>query len=316
MVEQAQSLGVFMKRVQIIDEKIRSIAQRERGLLAELIEYLRELDGVRGYVDLGFSSLFDYLTKAIGYSAGSAQRRIDAARLSKDVPDLGERLESGRLDLHHVSTVSKAVRQASKERKVTASEKCYIFAQLETQTEAKTQKAVAEFFDLEVITHTKKSIQKDESVRYQVTMSREDDELLKQAQALLSHAVPTSNLVDFIRYVSEKIIKEKATPARKYVKATATVEVDSTSTVAVTPVPERVHREVRSMHPACVDCGSFWFPQTDHRQPRWAGGSNERENLVTRCGPCNRAKYRHESGVRAVSAPRSELRTTDKNYTV
>jgi hypothetical protein len=104
---------------------------------------------------------------------------------------------------------------------------------------------------------------------------------------------------------------------RKYLKPTAMMEVESTSIMAaeaaVKAVPERVHREVSNMQPACVDCGSLWFPQTDHREPRWAGGSSARENLETRCGPCNRAKYRRESNIRRVFADRSVLRTADQH---
>jgi hypothetical protein len=70
-----------MTNAQLIDAKIRTIAQREREALAELIEEIRQLDLIRGYEPLGFSSLFDYLTKGVGYSSGAAQRRIDACRL-------------------------------------------------------------------------------------------------------------------------------------------------------------------------------------------------------------------------------------------
>lgn len=279
-----------MKRAQIIDQKIRSIAQRERNALAELLIELRELESFRGYEELRFTSLFDYLTKGLSYSAGAAQRRIDAARLLSDVPDLGEKLQSGALDLHHVTTVSKAVRQVSKHRKVSAGEKRAIIEQLECQPTAATQQKVAEFFDLEVITSTRRTVQKDGSVRFEITMSRGQAEKLERAQALVSHAVPTNNVVDFLEYVSEWIIKQKAEPAReRKAKSTATVAVEAEERVS-----ERAHREVRSEQPTCAECGTSWFPQTDHRRSRWAGGGNEQDNLQTLCGPCNRAKYRRE----------------------
>lgn len=229
-----------MRQAQIIDQKIRSIAQREREALAELLIELRELEVIRGYEELGFTSLFNYLTKGVGYSNGAAQRRIDATRLSKDVPDLGERLQSGELDLHHVTTVSKAVRQAVKSRKVSAQEKREIIESLKGQSEAETQHVVAQFFDLEVITETRRSVQKDESVRFEITVSREVAEMIERAQALVSHAVPSKNLAEFLEYVSQKIIQQKSQPPRERkqkVKSTATTAVESVANamMAVNP---------------------------------------------------------------------------------
>jgi hypothetical protein len=204
-----------MNQSLVHDQKIRSIVAREREALAELITELKNLDAINGYIDLGFNSLFDYLTKGIGYSAGAAQRRIDAARLAKDVPDLPEKLESGALDFHHITTVSKAVRQTRKTKKISAQEKCEIIEKLQCESESKTKQMVAEFFDLEVIYETKQSVQKDSSVRVELTLSQELAQKIEQAQALVSHSVPTKDLVSFLEYVSDKIIKQKAQPARE-----------------------------------------------------------------------------------------------------
>lgn len=236
--------------------------------------------------------MFDYLTRGLNYSNGAAQRRIDAARLAKDVPDLAEKLESGVLDFHHVTTLSKAVRQVRKARKVSAREKCELIEKVQSESESKTKQMVAEFFDLEVIYETKKSVQKDSSIRIELTLSQELAQKIEQAQALISHAVPTKDLASFLEYVSETIIKQKTQPPREYKKRN-----ESTATMAVNSmgnIPERVHRMVRNEQPACTNCGSIWFPQTDHRKSKWAGGTNEPNNLQTLCGPCNRAKYIRE----------------------
>jgi hypothetical protein len=63
---------------------------REREALGELITELKNLDSIRGCDDIGFKNLFDYLTRGLKYSNGAAQRRIDAARLAKDVQYFAE----------------------------------------------------------------------------------------------------------------------------------------------------------------------------------------------------------------------------------
>ncbi|MBO9666291.1 MAG: HNH endonuclease [Bdellovibrio sp.] len=42
-------------------------------------------------------------------------------------------------------------------------------------------------------------------------------------------------------------------------------------------------------------CGSTRFLQIDHRQPVWAGGTNEFQNLQVLCAQHNQYKYRQES---------------------
>lgn len=281
-----------MDRAQIIHQRISGIAAREREALSELIVELKNLDAIRGYINLGYSSLFDYLTKGLSYSAGAAQRRIDAARLVKDVPNLPEKLEAGTLDLHHVSTVSKAVRQVKKSRAVTSKEKCELFEKLESKSESQTQQTVAEFFNLEVIQETKWTTQQDSSVRIELTISRELAERIERAQGLISHAVPSKDLASFLEYVSLQIIKQKTKalrPKSKQSTAKAALRIASIKSVSQT-----VHRAIRKAQPTCINCGSAWFPQTDHRKARWLGGDNSADNLQTLCGPCNRAKYYRE----------------------
>ena len=85
-----------------LDQKLKSLAQKERELLAEIILHIQECDRRRLHLELGYPNLFSYLTEGIGYSAGAAQRRIDAARLSKEIPEVLEKLESGSLNLNQI----------------------------------------------------------------------------------------------------------------------------------------------------------------------------------------------------------------------
>jgi hypothetical protein len=48
-------------------------------------------------------------------------------------------------------------------------------------------------------------------------------------------------------------------------------------------------------------CRSRWFLQVDHRQPRWAEGSNQIENLQILCSAHNRYKYRQEASTKFIS---------------
>src|SRR6185312_13987659 len=86
-----------------LTEKIKSLAREERELTKNIIEHIAEIDRRKTFLAMAYSSLYEYLTKEIGYSAGAAQRRIDAARLLERVPEVAAKIESGAINLSQIS---------------------------------------------------------------------------------------------------------------------------------------------------------------------------------------------------------------------
>ena len=77
----------------------KSLVQKERNLHVQVLHHLREIDSRNLYFEMGFSSLFGYAIRELGYSEGAAYRRIKAMKLCKDLPETENRLQSGRLSL-------------------------------------------------------------------------------------------------------------------------------------------------------------------------------------------------------------------------
>ena len=75
------------------------LVQKERNLHIQVLHHLEEIDSRKLYLEQGFSSLFDYAVKELGYSEGAAYRRIKAMKLCREVPETESRLKSGRLSL-------------------------------------------------------------------------------------------------------------------------------------------------------------------------------------------------------------------------
>ena len=75
------------------------LVQKERNIHIQVLRHLGEIDSRKLYLEQGFSSLFDYTVKELGYSEGAAYRRIKAMKLCRDLPDTENRLQSGRLSL-------------------------------------------------------------------------------------------------------------------------------------------------------------------------------------------------------------------------
>ena len=96
------------------------LVQEERNIHIQVLHHLREIQSRRLYLELGFSSLFDYATKELGYSEGAAFRRIKAMKLCQEVPDTEFKLQSGTLSLSsacQIQTFFEKQKKALKERK-------------------------------------------------------------------------------------------------------------------------------------------------------------------------------------------------------
>ena len=76
-----------------------NLVRHERHLQGAIIDHLAEIEARGLYLQRGFSSLFDYAVRELGYSDAAAARRIGATRLCADQPDAREGLRDGSLTL-------------------------------------------------------------------------------------------------------------------------------------------------------------------------------------------------------------------------
>lgn len=93
----------------LLDTK--SLAQQYRYVTTKLLPHLKEIDKRKLYCDLKYPSLFEYVVRELGFSEPSAARRINAARLLNDMPEIEEKIESGILSLSNLSTAAKTFRE-------------------------------------------------------------------------------------------------------------------------------------------------------------------------------------------------------------
>ena len=97
-------------------ERIKELSGLEHELEVVVIDHLRELHRRRLYLTLGFSSLFDYAVRELGYSDAAAWRRMKAMRLCADVEGARERLRDGSLTLNAAAQLQNAFDQQERRR--------------------------------------------------------------------------------------------------------------------------------------------------------------------------------------------------------
>jgi hypothetical protein len=129
-----------------INDQLMKLVVNERKLTHEILKYIASFYKYQGYLQLGYSSIIHYLTKHLGYSDDQAYRRWQAAKLLLQVPEVGENLSQGELNLSQAAKVQKAFELAAKEsEKVLSKEqKQAVIAELKNKSNFETEKLLAE----------------------------------------------------------------------------------------------------------------------------------------------------------------------------
>ncbi len=77
----------------------RELVHKSRGVDAELLVYLGEIDERRLYLDRAFSSMFAFCVGELGFSEDAAYSRIHLARAARRLPVILEVVRSGQVHL-------------------------------------------------------------------------------------------------------------------------------------------------------------------------------------------------------------------------
>ena len=276
-----------------LDQELRRLASREREILRDILLHIAEVDRRKLFLTFAYANLFDYLTKGVGYSSGSAQRRIDAARLMREVPTLIEQIQTGSINLGQVNLLQKAIRQLqssagspnAKMQQISADMKHQLLTRLENKSVAETETEIAKTFQISPKQACRIQHQRDESVRLEMTFSKDQWEKLVQMRQLLSNSLPSGGWEKVIEFVADKVIAQKTHTKTK----SKAIEVLNSNKACQFTDSVSGRR-----------CGSTWQLNVDHIKPKWAGGGDNVENLRILCANHNRFVYRQQANIRSV----------------
>jgi len=96
--------------------RIRKLSDTERETVLLILVHLIEIDRRRLYLPRGYSSLFEFCVKHLGYSESMAGRRIAIARCIRDFPEVYRLLASGRINLTNVAKITGIITPGNAER--------------------------------------------------------------------------------------------------------------------------------------------------------------------------------------------------------
>ena len=232
-----------------LDQTLKNAVTKEREILTVILKNIIEVDRRKLYLTFAYPSLFEYLTKHIGYSAGSAQRRIDAARLSKEIPEVISKLEVGSLNLAQIGLLQKSMRQYLAENKnndannnkqndkntITTQTKKQIVDSLSGKSFAESQVLVSQVLNISIKEQPKVMHQKDESVRLELTLTKAQWGKLTRVRELLSNLMPNGSMDQALEYALDEVIAQKLPKVKKPKVVKANLKV-STAVTTITPL--------------------------------------------------------------------------------
>ncbi len=295
-----------IKSQAIITELKQAVAE-ERRITTRILKLLRQVQDGRYYLGLGYSSLFDFTVRELGYAQDAAARRIGAMRLIADVPQIEEKIETGALSLSVVTEATKFLRA---EKKVgvtrTAEEKRELVLSLEGLSKREAERSLlqkaspAAFQELQKIERTR-AVTPD-LTRLTITLTQEQQAKIEKLRSLLSHRNKGGTVAGLLDLLCEEALErhdpvrietrrlkkqsQSAGPVRPVVIKKDVVGEKKIVVPSSRHIPAAVKRTVWLRDKGrCTfkDCGATRFLHFDHAQPFALGGGHNVENLHLLC---------------------------------
>ncbi|MGZ3799932.1 MAG: HNH endonuclease [Bdellovibrio sp.] len=321
-----------------LEFQLKNLVAKERKLLHVILEHIKEVDVRKIYLERAYSSLYEYLVKELGYSGSAAMRRLEAARLLKEVPALAEKIQEGSVNLSQIGELSRALKEKEKTsgKKISCTQKEELVAIITGKTTHETQKELSLALDVQPKNHDSQRMQQDESIRLEITLTKEQYQKLMTCKDLAAGSLyqakkdsSLSSLIEILadQYLAKKMkpetdiptktkTKTKTTNPKNRVKFTAKTVSETERVIknrvnkTLTPktLTPKTRKAVLSRDLCCQfkdqktgrQCRSTYALQVDHKTSRWTSGDHSIENLQALCFYHNQFKYKRESQIRTV----------------
>ena len=311
-----------------LEFELKTASTDERALTKKIVELIAEALRRKLWAARGHSSAHRWLIAEFGYSESSAGRRLDAARLLCDVPDVTEKLATGELTLSALSMVQAAFHQEERRTGEKLSEvvKREVVKKIENQSNSATARTVAAEFP-EVSKLPRESLKPAGADGWTLIIGLDSAQktALDRARELLSHSHPGATWAEIITHLATEHAKRADPVARAEKRAVKLAKMpqgffaaEDLTTPTVTgpkPLPRAVRdAALAKAGGACefadprtgVRCGGRVRVEADHVIPRALGGTGEPGNLRCLCAQHNRFMSERELGPRWASAWKSK----------
>ena len=319
-----------MKLTHLTDEKLldetQSLVKQEREITLKVLHHLREIERRRLFSALKYESLFNYCVQHLKYSESSAQRRIQAMRALRDLPEIETKIETGVLSLSNLATAQSLFYQEKKSgNHYSKVKKLEILEKLENKSRREAERTLAQIVPQQMPPAQKLRVISEELTEMKLVVDQEFLKQLEVLKGLLAHKMPHATMQEIIKFAFKQAteqltpgLNKKEKRANKLMTGSQVTAEPKTATESETKtktglqaaapnpiqtgnskaIPASVKRYVwQKANNKCQLCSSTFAPQTDHNIPRAMGGSNELKNLRLLCRNCNQRQAIEKLGL-------------------
>jgi 5-methylcytosine-specific restriction endonuclease McrA len=325
-------------------KRTQDLVSDEGRATMDLIEHLREIERRMLFLETGHSSLFEFAVKHLGLSEGSAQRRISAMRLIRDIPEAKAKLESGEISLSNASQVQsvfRAARAAEQSDKnavqkmsvpMSIEDKKEVLEKISGMTQRECQSALLKFVPQAASQLMERERQVSEDrFELKLVISKELHEEISKLKALLSHSLPLGSASELIEYLVKQEVKRQekkrgissASPSEapelpELKEEERTNRDGKASAFTAAPVRNEIKRSRKAIsrpvqreiwrlakgHCQYPGCGSRYRLEIDHIVPYAKGGADTVDNLRLYCRSHNQGHAMESFGVEKMNSYR------------
>jgi len=164
-------------------EELKTLVQQERELVTLTLRRLREVEQRKIYLDRAYPSLFEFCRKELGLSETETQTRISAMRLLRDLPEVEQQIENGRMSLTVAAKVGACLRR---EKIESLAQKRAIVEEVSGTSVRAAEKKIAALFPQEVRPEREREVSQ-EYTEIRFTANREMMQKFQALKELWSH---------------------------------------------------------------------------------------------------------------------------------
>ncbi len=186
--------------------QIKVLVVEERRALTLVLDQLAEVGRRRLYAELGYSSLYDYAVRELGYSEAAAFRRVASVRLMVEVPDVREKIETGSLSL----SVAAQAETFFRKEKTQTENKNLILEKLENQSSRQCEKTLISLSANPEVHQKPDSIKPESEKRSRIQFSADNTLLddLEKIRGFLAHKNPHLSMAELIQEMAHLSLDE------------------------------------------------------------------------------------------------------------
>jgi len=195
------------------------LVNEERKSTILILRHVREIEIRRLFIDLGFSSMYEYCIKHLKYSEGQTQRRLSSARLFTELPEIESKIQAGDLNITSLSKIQSFLKvERTAENELSHEEKLGLIEHLENKSTRQAEKDLVRFSNKPALMAEKLQVTTSMPVfgeelvsftKFEALLDVNQTELLTEFKNLFAHELTDFSDGAVLNFLLEKIVNQK-----------------------------------------------------------------------------------------------------------